>query len=128
MRKYFIPIFLLCLFTGVAMSLQTEQPQGIAITDARLGRDVKDRAIVDEDSTFELNAKAFFWFKAEGAASDSLTVTWTQGDYSHEVKLFIGGSPWRTWSAKMLTRKGDWTVSVAGPDGKILRQVGFKVR
>jgi hypothetical protein len=122
-------VLLLCISGGNAGSFQTEQQSGgITLLDVRLGRDVKERAIVDEDSVFEVDAKAFLWMKIEGAASDSITVTWSQADYSHETKLFVGGNPWRTWATKTLTRKGEWTVSVAGPDGSVLKQLEFKVR
>jgi hypothetical protein len=129
-KNIILVIFLVfCASAFVAQARQTEkQSEGIAIIDARFGKDVKDRAIVDEDSIFEFNSKVFLWLKVSGGASDTMTVTWKQGDYTHETKLFVGGNPWRTWASKTASRKGDWTVTVSDPAGTILKELNFKVR
>jgi hypothetical protein len=44
-------------------------------------------------------------------------------------QLNIGGSPWRTWSSKLIPADatGDWRVDVVA-DGKVIKSVPFKVQ
>jgi hypothetical protein len=127
-----ISMFLLSavfIFSAVA-SAQQEQSQinGIQIVDAKLGKDVKDREIVDESATFELNSKIFLWLKVAGAADQTITVIWKHGDLVHATELTIGGSPWRTWASKTAYGAGDWLVTVTDNGGKVLKELNFKVQ
>ena len=131
MKKFFIPALLLFMSISVllAQDAKTEkQAATISIVDAKLGKDVKDRAIVDEASTFELNAKVFLWLKVSGTTSDSILVMWRQGEFTRETRLFVGGNPWRTWAAKTAMKKGDWTVTVKDLAGNVLKELKFNVQ
>lgn len=99
----------------------------LQIVEAKLGKDVKERMIVEEDSAFTKNSKIFLWMKITGGASDQITVTWKNGEYSHNTTLMVGGSPWRTWASKTVAKAGDWTVSVTDSSGKVLKEISFKV-
>ncbi len=107
---------------------EESKPEGIHIADAKLGKDVKERAIVDEDSTFDVNSKVFLWMKTTGGANDSVTVTWKTGDFSYATTLPIGGSPWRTWASKTVSKAGDWTVTVTDASGSVLKELTFSVK
>ncbi len=114
--------------TALLRAQEESKPEGIQITDAKLGKNIQDRMIVDEDSTFELNSKVFLWMKTSGGANDSVTVTWKTGDFTHAATLFIGGSPWRTWASKTVTKAGDWTVTVTDAAGSVLKEMSFTVK
>jgi hypothetical protein len=59
-----------------------------------------------------------------------LTLMWFAGDKAAgEIALAVKqGAKWRTWAYKNLRGlKGDWKVEVKTPEGKILKEVRFKV-
>lgn len=118
---------LLSLPAGVARAQAGDSSAGIQIAEMKLGNNVQDREIVGEDSTFPKDSKVFLWMKVLGGASDSITVTWTTGSLSYTAKLFVGGSPWRTWAAKTVGVAGTWTVSVSDPAGSAIKETTFKV-
>ena len=127
LKVLFIVSSILVLST---ISLARRQESGenqIQIVDSRLGKDVKDRMVVEEDSTFAKNSAVFLWMKLTGGSSDQITVTWKNGDYSHETTLMIGGSPWRTLASKTVRTSGDWTVTVTDAKGNVLKEMSFKV-
>jgi hypothetical protein len=99
----------------------------IQIVDAKLGTSVENRNVIGEADTFPASSKVFFWLKAAGSTSDSITVTWKHGETSYNTKLFLGGSPWRTWASKTVGSAGEWTVSVSDDMGNVLKEMTFKV-
>jgi len=119
---------LMIFSSGLTAQDSQAQSKTIQVVDAKLGKDVKDRVLVDEDSTFALNSKVFLWLKVTGASSEVLTVTWKQGEKSYTTTLNIGGSPWRTWANKILAKPGDWTVSITDAAGNVLKEMSFKVQ
>ncbi len=82
------------------------------MTDAKLGKNVVDREITDETTTFAVGEKAYLWLRVEGGTGETLTVVWKINDLEFPVDLSIGGSPWRTWATKTLHLAGDWSVTV----------------
>jgi hypothetical protein len=100
----------------------------LEITDARLGRGVEDREITGEDSTFTAGEQVYVWMRVVGGPSDPITVTWKVGEHSSSYQLQVGGSPWRTWACKTVASAGEWEVTVADPDGGVLRRLSFHVR
>jgi len=124
-----VTIFCTILFGSLLTAQKNEvKSKDIQIVDAKLGKDVKDRVLIDEDSTFSLNSKVFLWFKVTGATSEILTITWKQGEKSYTTPLNIGGSPWRTWANKTLAIAGDWAVTVTDASGNVLKEITFKVQ
>lgn len=121
------------LMIGISVSAITIQSQemmsdGIQIVDAKLGKDVKDRMIVDEDSSFALESKVFLWLKVVGGTNETIVVIWKRNSSFHETKLTIGGNPWRTWASKTVYKPGNWTVTITDSDGKVLKELNFKVQ
>jgi len=122
-------VFCLIVFSSFLSAQESEvKSKDIQIVDAKLGKDVKDRVLVDEVSTFALNSKVFLWLKVTGATSETLTITWKQGEKSYTTVLNIGGSPWRTWANKTLAKTGDWTVTITDAAGNVLKEMSFKVQ
>jgi hypothetical protein len=132
MKRILVCLCLLFVFPLLVGALFAANPpqaaSAITVEDAKLGKDVKDRQIVDETAEFALNDKVYFWIKVIGAAGESLKATWKNGDHTYTSDLAIGGSPWRTWCYKTAALPGDWTLAVADSKGNILKEMSFKVK
>ncbi|MBI5475800.1 MAG: DUF2914 domain-containing protein [Ignavibacteriales bacterium] len=132
--KQIFAIGILLMVAGLVFSSntiaqqETTKSDGIQIIDAKLGKDVKDRELLDEAATFDLKSKVFLWLKVTGATDQALTVIWKHGDMVHATELSIGGSPWRTWASKTAYTAGDWLVTVTDQSGKVLKELNFKVQ
>jgi hypothetical protein len=98
------------------------------VTQAKLGKNVVDRAIAEETTTFAPGEKAYLWLKVEDAAGETLTVTWTINGQVFPAALSIGGNPWRTWASKTLHIAGEWTVTVTDSAGATLNETSFTVK
>jgi len=126
-RSFILVISFLILGSGLAYAQEQAVESMLAIPEAKLGRDVVDRQIVDETSMFTLNNRVYLWMKVTGGKGDSLTVSWKTGDMVYDTKLYVGGSPWRTWAYKTAYSAGDWTVSVSDETGTVLKEMMFTV-
>jgi hypothetical protein len=117
------------LFCSLALALPATQALAqAAVTEAKLGKNVVDRQLVDESAEFAVGEKAFLWVKVEGAANETLTVTWVMGENKYPVELKVGGSPWRTWASKTLQSAGAWSVTVSDSSGKTLKEMTLTVK
>ena len=133
MKKLTMVVCVLLLISSVTIPTLAANPRqaaapAIQVTDAKLGKDVQERQIVDETAEFALNDKVYLWLKVTGAAGETLKVTWKTGDHTYSSELAIGGSPWRTWCYKTAALAGDWSVAVADSKGNILKEMSFKTK
>ena len=119
---------LLAAFAMVALSVPALAFAQNLVTDAKLGRNVVDREITDETTTFAMGEKAYLWLRVEGGTGEVLKVIWKIDDQEYPVDLRIGGSPWRTWATKTLHLAGDWTVTVTDAAGNTLNEATLKVQ
>ncbi len=122
MKKLLAAFAMLALFVPALAFAQN------LVTDAKLGRNVVDREVTDETTTFAVGEKAYLWLRVEGGTGETLTVVWKVNDLGFPVDLRIGGSPWRTWATKTLHIAGDWTVTVTDAAGNTLNEVTLKVQ
>jgi hypothetical protein len=128
MKKHLVFLTLVLFFLIPAFVYgQEKEAKALKVTEAKLGKDVQDKKIVDTTSTFTVNEKAYLWMRIKGGPADSITVTWKTGDQSFPAKLNVGAASWRTWSYKTLYTAGDWTVSVTDAAGNTLKELNFKV-
>ena len=128
MKNRMLSLTVVFLFLVPALlCAQEKEAKGLKVTETKLGKDVQNKKIVDTTSTFTVNEKAYLWMRVTGGPADSITVTWKSGDQSYPSKLNVGASTWRTWSYKTLYTAGDWTVTVTDAEGKVLKEVSFKV-
>jgi hypothetical protein len=128
MNKALILSTIVLLLIGQALlPAQEKQAKGLKVTEAKLGKDVQNKKLVDTASTFTVNEKAYLWMRLSGGPADSITVTWKHGDQSYPTKLNVGGSPWRTWSYKTLDVAGTWTVTVSDAEGTVLKEMNLEV-
>jgi hypothetical protein len=121
MKKLLAAFAMLALFVPALAFAQN------LVTDAKLGRNVVDREITDETTTFAVGEKAYLWLRVEGGTGETLTVVWKINGLEFPVELRIGGSPWRTWSTKTLHLPGEWTVTVSDAAGNTLNEATLKV-
>ena len=130
MKQFLIMIIILsfCYIPFIAQAQEETTTEGIQVIDAKPGKNIQDRAIVNEDTSFALNASVFVWMKIEGAASDAVTVTWKCGDQTLATTIGIGGSPWRTWAARTVRKAGDWTVTISDSKGTTSKELSFTVK
>ena len=119
---------LLAAFAMVALSVPALAFAQNLVTDAKLGRNVVDREITDETTTFAVGEKAYLWLRVEGGTGETLKVVWKINDQEFPLDLRIGGSPWRTWATKTLHLAGDWTVTVTDATGNTLNEATLKVQ
>ncbi len=124
-------VLIAVLFSGLVVSNASAQGEkaaaGVTIAEAKLGTGIADKNISGESATFSPGEKVYVWMKTKGGVGDSVTVVWKQESFSHTTKLVIGGSPWRTWSYKTASKSGDWTVTISDREGKVLKELAFKV-
>ncbi len=129
MNKGVVLATIVLLFVGQAMlPAQEKESKGLKVAEAKLGKDVQNKKLVDTTTTFALNEKAYLWLKILGGPADSITVTWKSGTESYPTKLNVGGSFWRTWSYKTLSVAGEWTVTVEDAQGNVLKELKFDVK
>ena len=69
------------------------------------------------------------WFLTHIRAAPHTQVIhrWRHGDDVTEVPLKVGLDDFRTKSSKLITKRGQWTVEVLDPDGKVLTSKSFRV-
>ena len=113
---------------GTAVAQEAQGPT----VEASVGTAVQDRALQGAAETFPTTVGTVYCYTKIGKthAGDSVEHVWYHGDQEvGRVKLNVGGSPWRTWSSKVVPAEatGDWRVDVV-QEGKVLKSVNFKVQ
>jgi hypothetical protein len=137
MKGTHITLALVALAAGTARAQDTAvttRPAPNLTVEAVLTRMVLDR--VPQDTVASIPAPAgmdslFLWTRVMGA--DPGTVihhVWFHGDAQvADVELPVNGSPWRTWSKKVISAEstGAWKVEVRDAAGNVLQTVQFMV-
>ena len=108
------------------------QDAGPVITEASVGTAVADRQLQGAAESFPASVGTVFcYIKVEKThAGATLDVVWSHSGVEVGRKtLNIGGSPWRTWSSKIVPADatGEWKVDITA-DGKVLKSIEFKVQ
>jgi len=128
MKKTLLLAVVLLLVPYMMSASRSQQAAGgIQVDDAKLGKGIKALQIVNESTEFALKERVYLWVKTSGHGSRHLVVTWKNGDNVYKKNMPIGGSPWRAWGYKNANIPGQWTVTIADPQGKVLKELTFKV-
>jgi hypothetical protein len=71
----------------------------------------------------------FVWTRVTGAENSTLTHVWMHDGNEWPVSLAIGGSPWRTWSSKVIQPEwtGEWSVEIRDANGNVIETLMFTV-
>jgi len=117
---------------GSAVAQQAAQEAEGPTVEASVGTAVQDRTLQGAAETFPASVGTVYCFTKVGKtrSGDVIEHVWYHGEQEvGRVKLNIGGSPWRTWSSKVVPPEatGDWRVDVV-QEGKVLKSVSFKVQ
>ena len=117
--------FCLMIFAGAVWAAD------MAVVESGVGTSIEKRTIVGAATQFPADVgKVVAFTKVSGTGSSTLTHRWVYaGKTALEVKLSMGGSPWRVWSEKNIRKgqEGDWKVEVIDAGGKVVKTIDFKV-
>jgi hypothetical protein len=119
---------LAAIVAALALVVVAQQAAGLQLAQAQLGTAVENRQLTGAAASFPVNSQVYLWMEFTGGGNQTVTVTWKHGNVTHAAQLAIGGSHWRTWAVKTVAAAGDWSVTVAGPDGAALKTLTFTVK
>ncbi len=113
---------------------QEKAKEGAGFTIARLvvGTGVESNEPAGVAESFPASTEKIYCFlEATGIAQDTeVSFVWRCGD-KEMLKTTLplkAGPKWRTYANKNLRgQKGEWRVEIKDPDGKVLKEVKFKV-
>lgn len=109
-----------------------KETTGFTIARLVVGTGVDNREPVGVAEVFPGSTeKVYCFLEATGIAKDTeVSFIWFHGQ-KEMLKISLPlkmGPKWRTYAHKNLRGlKGDWRVEIRGPDGKVLKDVKFKV-
>jgi hypothetical protein len=98
--------------------------------EAQVARGVVERMPSEAGTTFPADVGTVFcWTRVSGAEGTTLQHVWIHGDQQFPVPVQIGGSPWRTWTSKVIPPEwaGEWSVEIRDGNGAVLQTVSFTV-
>lgn len=106
--------------------------QGVTVEQSVICKNVVNRSPVDAGNSFASSIdKVFCFTKIVGARHPTkiIHVWYFDGTERDRITLSVGGSPWRTYSAKRLRPSdvGPWYVDVLDAGGNMLDRVAFDV-
>jgi hypothetical protein len=107
-------------------------PQEMVIARAVVGTGVEKMEPVGAGETFPASTeKVFCFIEANNIPKDTeVSFVWSQGGKEvRKINLPLKAGPkWRTWANKNVGgQKGDWKVEIKDAEGKLLKEVKFKV-
>lgn len=108
------------------------QESGPVVIEAGVGTGVVDRQLQGPADSFPATVGTLFCFTKIGETEAGATIehVWYHSDVEVGRKqLNIGGSPWRTWSSKIIPADatGDWRVDILA-GGQVIKSVSFTVQ
>jgi len=120
------------------LALGQEKPKGeatakeMAITRVVVGTGVENREPVGAAETFPASTeKVYCFIEAADIGKDTeLSFIWFLGDKEmRKINMPLRAGPkWRTWTYKNIGgQKGGWKIEIKDAEGKLLKEVKFKV-
>jgi len=99
----------------------------LGISDFGVGTSVEGRRLVGRSNRFPEGTQVWFWTWVEGAnRGDTIEHVWLRdGVEALRIPLRIGGTSWRTYSAKTLSTVGGWAVEARDDTGRVLARSEF---
>ena len=102
----------------------------ITIPDFGVGTRVEHHNLIGAADEFPERTEVVFWTRVEGGRpGDVVYHVWLlEGRGVARIPLAIGGSPWRTFSRRLLPQgtSGPWTAEARGVDGRLLARQEFR--
>ena len=125
MQRLAVPV----MTVAAAMVLATA-PAAAQSVEAQVATAVVDRMPEGAGTSFPATVgELFVWSRISDAGGTSIQHVWMHDGNEYPVTLAIGGSPWRTWSSKVIPSDwtGEWTVEIRAQDGTVLETLMFTV-
>jgi len=101
----------------------------LEVLEQGVGTRVERRQLMGRGNSFPENTQVWYWTLVEGGhVGDRVEHVWLRdGVEAERTSLKIGGSPWRTYSAKTLHAgsAGAWVVEARDAEGRLLAQQEF---
>lgn len=122
---------IVAVFSVITLPVLGAQDDGVQ-AELVIGTDVSDREPVGAGTSFTADVgQLVAWTRVTGAESTTIEHVWRfpDGEVEAVVPLQIGGSPWRTWSTKVIPPEwaGDWTVEVRDEAGNVISSANITV-
>lgn len=112
------------------LALPSQGVEAQATVEAQVATAIVDRMPEGGGTEFSADVgELYVWSLVEGAGGTSIEHVWMHDGDEYPVSLAIGGSPWRTWSSKVIPPEwtGEWTVEIRAQDGTVLETLSFTV-
>ena len=107
----------------------TPAPSPLSVREYDVGTAVKNRQLVGKSDRFTEGTQVWFWTRVQGGSrGDRIDHVWLrEGVEATRISLKIGGSSWRTYSAKMLHAgaAGNWAVEARDDAGRVVARREF---
>ena len=130
-RWFTLAVALMLSATSLAAQDSTARPIRV---EAVLTSAVMDRNPTDTVTALPApqgQDTVYLWTRVSGAEPGTvLHYVWFHGeDQVGDVSLTINGSPWRTWSSKIIPAEatGAWRAEIRDANGAVLQTVNFTV-
>jgi hypothetical protein len=136
MRAHWLTVFAVSLSLAAAVPAEAQeaaaQTAGPTVDEGGVGTGVMDRALQGMAESFPATVGTLYCFTKIGHTEAGTTVehVWYFNDQEVARKeLNIGGSPWRTWSSKVIPAEatGNWRVDVMA-GGAVVKSYAFTVQ
>ena len=98
--------------------------------EAEIAESVVDRTPQNPGTAFPADiGQVSAWSLVTGAEGTTIQHVWIHGDLEFPVSLDIDGSPWRTWSTKVIPPEwsGAWRVEIRDTDGNVIETLNFTI-
>jgi len=136
----FLVFLVTCAFIGTFVHAAWGQekpkteaaPNEMVIARAVVGTGVENMEPVGAAETFPAaTEKVYCFIEANNIPKDTeVSFVWSQGGKEvRKINLPLKAGPkWRTWAYKNLGgQKGEWKVEIKDAEGKVLKEIKFKV-
>jgi hypothetical protein len=109
------------------------QAPSVSVARAALAARVVDREPQETAETFAPTIQTVYYFTEVHGAENPTSIThrWSYKDeVMAEIKLPVGGTPWRTWSSKNIQPEwtGAWKVDAVTEAGQVVSSKTFTIQ
>lgn len=115
----------------VALLASSARPASAQVTvEAEIATAIVERMPEGVGSEFPADVGDLYcWSHVVGAEDSTISHVWIYRESEFVVPLTIGGSPWRTWSSKVIPPEwtGEWRVEIRDSGGDVLEELVFTV-
>lgn len=119
---------ILALAAFTLLGVQSAQAQ--ITVESAIATAIVDRMPEGSGSTFPADVgELYCWTRVLDGGGTRIHHVWIHDGDEQSVPLAVGGSPWRTWSSKIVPPEwtGDWRVEVRDDQGNVLETLSFTV-